>query len=100
MGEKLDYDEAFAEARLLGSRRFDADKMQSVQLLTKKIGSQKHFTLVMQFNDIIASSPLNETKEIKWEQWCEKDIMVRRHLVRGHNEQLYFVENRGNSDII
>ena len=72
--------------------------MQNVQLVTKKIGSYEQYTLIMQFNDIICSASLNEKKD--WQEWCEPTSMVKRHLVRGYNEQVYFAETSGNAEKI
>ena len=51
-------------------------------------------TLIMQFNDTIVSSSLNGSD---WTEWCEPTAMVRRHPVRGYQDQVYFVETSGNS---
>ena len=53
----------------------------------------------MQFNDIILSASLNDPK-MNWIEWCEPNAMVRRHLVRGYNEQIYFAETSGNGEKI
>ena len=52
----------------------------------------------MQFNDVLASASLNETTN--WKEECEPNSMVRRHIVRGFNEQIYFAETTGNTDKI
>ena len=50
----------------------------------------------MQFNDIICTVNLNEKKS--WETHCDPNAMVRRHLVRGYCEQVYFAETSGNAE--
>ena len=42
------------------SRRFNPDKVQNVQLITKTLGSFEHATLIMQFNDCTAQVSLNK----------------------------------------
>ena len=51
----------------------------------------------MQYNDIIASASLNNKG---WDEWCEPNAMVRRHLVRGYNDQIYYGETSGNAEKI
>jgi len=67
-----------------------------VQLLTKKYGSLTQFTLVMQFNDIICTANLNEKKS--WVEECRAKDMVKRHVVRGYCEQVYYAETAGNAE--
>ena len=55
-------------------------------------------TLIMQFNDVIASASLNKASD--WTEWCEPNAMVRRHLVRGYNDQIYYGETSGNAEKI
>ena len=72
--------------------------MQNVQLLTKEIASFVQFSLIIQFNDSIFSISLNN--KIDWKQQCEPNSMVRRHLVRGYNDQVFFGETSGNAEKI
>ena len=74
-------------------RRFGADKVQNVQLLTAKQGQYQQFSLIMQFNDIIVSASLSAKDH--WVEWCQPTSMVRRHLVRGYNDQIYYAETSG-----
>ena len=54
-------------------------------------------TLIMQFNDVVVSSSLNENK---WQEWCVASDMVKRHLVRGYQEQVYYAESSGSAEKI
>ena len=49
----------------------------------------------MQFNDIICTASLNEKRS--WEEVCKAKDMVKRHLVRGYCEQVYYAETAGNA---
>ena len=51
----------------------------------------------MQFNDIIVSASLNSSS---WKEWCEPTAMVKRHLIRGYQDQVYFSETSGNGEKI
>ena len=78
--------------------------MRSVQLLTKEIyggqknESQQQFLFVIQYNSGIVSLSLNDRKKISL--LCDARFMVRRHLVRGHCDQIYYAESSGASDKI
>ena len=85
------------ESKTKFSRRFDSDKIQNVQLITKKLGSCNYYALIVQFNDCIAQASLNlHTFEII----CEPEDMVRRHMIRGYNDKIFFAESSGNVDKI
>ena len=85
------------ESKTKFSRRFDSDKIQNVQLITKKLGSCNYYALIVQFNDCIAQASLNlNTFEII----CEPEDMVRRHMIRGYNDKIFFAESSGNVDKI
>ena len=54
--------------------------------------------LVMQYNDVIVSASLNNKNH--WQEWNTRTAMVRRHLIRGYNDQIYFAETVGNAEKI
>ena len=85
------------ENRKMYSRRFNSDKIQSVQLLTKTLGSFDQFMFIVQFNDCIVQASLEKTQ---FKIICEPEAMVRRHLVRGYNEKVFFAESSGNAEKI
>lgn len=53
--------------------------------------------IILQFNDCIVQASLN--KKI-FKVICEPKAMLRRHLVRGYNEKVYFAESSGNTEKI
>ena len=53
--------------------------------------------LVIQFNDCIVKASLN--KPI-FSIICEPAAMLRRHMVRGYNEKIFFAESSGNAEKI
>ena len=71
-------------------RRFYSDKIQLVELLTKRVGNYQWMSLVMQFNDGVVSASINNSSKSKWTQLCNGRDMVTRHLVRGYKEQIYY----------
>ena len=93
-GDKI---EDCPENRKKYSRRFNSDKIQCVQLITKTLGSFDQFMFIVQFNDCIVQASL-EKKQFKI--ICEPEAMVRRHLVRGYNEKVFFAESSGNAEKI
>ena len=78
-------------------RRFNNDKVQSVQLITQCLSGVEQYMLIIQFNDCIVQASLN--KKI-FKVICQPEAMVRRHLVRGYNEKVYFAETSGNAEKI
>ena len=50
---------------------------------------------IIQFNDSIVQASLNE-RIFKF--LCAPKAMIRRHLVRGYNEKVFFAESVGNAD--
>lgn len=78
-------------------RRFNSDKIQSAQLITKSIGSYQMYIVIVQFNSTIVQLSLNKPT---FKIICEPEAMVRRHMVRGYNEQVYFAESSGNAEKI
>ena len=79
------------------SRRFNNDKIQSAQLIVKQKGSYQQCMIIMQFNDCIVQTSLN--KEI-FKVICEPAAMLRRHMVRGYNEKIFYAESAGNAEKI
>lgn len=79
------------------NRRFSSDKIQSVQLMTNSLGSVEQYMLIIQFNDCIVEASLNNRT---FKVICEPEAMIRRHLVRGYNEKIFFAETSGNAEKI
>ena len=60
-GNKFDWNEQERNDSLKRySRRFNSDKVQNVQLISKTLGSFEHATLILQFNDSIVQVSLNK----------------------------------------
>ena len=76
-------------------QRFNNDKIQTCQLITKTLGTQEQFMLLIQFNDTIVQASLNKNF---FELIAEPEQMLRRHLVRGYNEKVYYCESSGSVD--
>ena len=53
--------------------------------------------VIMQFNDSIVMNSLNRTK---FEIICKPEAMVRRHMVRGYDEKVYYCESHGSAEKI
>ena len=53
--------------------------------------------LIIQFNDCIVKASLNKRK---FEILSEPEMMVRRHIIRGYNEKIFFAETHGNAEKI
>ena len=51
--------------------------------------------LLIQYNDTIVQASLNDNI---FELIVEPEQMLRRHIVRGYNEKLYYCETSGNVD--
>ena len=87
-GNKItNYDEAYIKKF---SRRFNNDKIQNAQLITKTLGGAQYYTMIIQFNDCIMQAAFNSTIFVCK---CEPEQMVRRHLVRGYSERVYYAAN-------
>ena len=78
-------------------RRFNSDKIQTVQLITKTLDKYEQYVLLIQYNDCLVQTSLN--KNI-FKIICEPEAMIRRHLVRGYNEKIFYAESQGNVDKI
>lgn len=78
-------------------RRFNNDKIQTIQLITKELGSYDQYMLIIQYNDCIVQASLN--KEI-FKIISHPQEMLRRHLVRGYNEKVFFAETQGAAERI
>ena len=85
------------EARLKSRRRFNNDKIQNVQLITKTLGSCDHYMFIIQFDDCIVKASINEDI---FKIVCKPEDMIRRHLIRGYNEKIFYAESQGNVDKI
>ena len=53
--------------------------------------------LIIQFNNSIVEASLNRNY---FKLICSAETMIRRHLVRGYNEKIYYGERSGNVDKI
>ena len=77
--------------------RFNNDKVRTCQLICKQLGTYDQFMLVIQYNDSIVQASLN------WNFFkpiCAPQNMVRRHLVRGYNEKIFYAETNGSVEKI
>lgn len=52
---------------------------------------------IIQFNDCIVKASLDGKK---FKIICKPEEMIRRHLVRGYNEKIYYAECSGNVEKI
>lgn len=52
---------------------------------------------IIQLNDCIVKASLNKSK---FEIISSPEQMVRRHMVRGYNEKIFFAESHGNAEKI
>ena len=77
------------------SRRFNNDKIQTVQLITETKGSYEQYMAIMQFDDCIVQKSLNRNK---FEIICHPEAMLRNHLIRGYNEKIFYAESFGSSE--
>ena len=87
LGEKIDQTDHQNIKRF--GRRFNNDKIQTVQLITKRLSSYDQYMLIIQYNDCIVQASLN--KQI-FKIISQPQAMLRRHLVRGYNEKIFFAE--------
>ena len=55
------------------------------------------YMVILQFDDSIVQASLNSNT---FEVICEPESMIRRHLVRGYNEKIFFAETQGNTEKI
>lgn len=95
-GEKLEGYMAVELARK-NTRRFDNDKVQCAQLITQKLSGVEQYMLIIQFNDCIVQASFNEAI---FKVICRPDNMIRRHMIRGYNEKVYFAQSHGTSQKI
>lgn len=65
--------------------------------MTNSLGSVEQYMLIIQFNDCIVEASLNNRT---FKVICEPEAMIRRHLVRGYNEKIFFAETSGNAEKI
>ena len=56
------------------------------------------FTFVLQYNDCIVTASLNDKQH--FEEQCGAQAMLRRHLIRGYHERVFFAESSGNAEKI
>ena len=68
-----------------------------MQLITQKLGSKQQYMFIVQFNDCIVQASLNEPI---FKVICEPEAMIRRHLVRGYSEKIFYAESSGNAEKI
>ena len=93
---RYEKDPNFDELQKEYNRRMNSDKIQNVQLITSKNSNYDQYMLIIQFNDTILSASLNKN-HYKIKFLTEPQAMIRRHLVRGYNEKVYFAESLGNA---
>ena len=53
--------------------------------------------LIVQYNDCIVQASLNKPL---FKVICEPEAMLRRHMVRGYNELIFYAESSGNNEKI
>ena len=56
-------------------------------------------TFIIQYNNSVASVSLANSKE-SFHWLNEQNVMVKRHLIRGYADQIFFAETIGGSDRI
>ena len=78
------------------SRRYDADKIQNAQLITDHYGNWTQFTMIIQYNDSIATASLTDKKDFR--EVCGAQAMLRRHLIRGYSDRVFYAESTGNAE--
>lgn len=83
--------------RMQYCRRFNNDKIQCAQLITKQVGSYQMYIVIMQFNDCIVQLSLNKSY---FKILCQPEAMLRNHVVRGYNEIIFYAESSGNAEKI
>ena len=81
---------------MLYARRFSSDKIKSVQLISKYIGSKLYLAFVIQYNCTLLALSLNDPTYVR--VFCDSKQMVRRFLTRGYNDHIYYAESNGLSD--
>ena len=76
-------------------RRFNSDKIQSAQLITEEIDGYQQFMVIIQFNDCIMAASLNTHK---LQIICQSEAMIRKHMVRGYFEKIFYCESHGSTE--
>ena len=72
------------------------EKLQNVEVMAKFNDYDERFvTLILQFEDVICSVSLYNSK---WSIWTKKDEMLKRPLVRGDAESVYFATAASSGD--
>ena len=61
------------------------------------MGDYQQYMVIIQFNDSMAYVSLNSSK---MQVISKSKEMVRRHMVRGYDEKIFYCENNGTSDSI
>ncbi len=61
------------------------------------MGTYEEYMLIIQFNDSIVQASLNSNF---FKLVSQPKDMIRRHLVRGYNEKVFFAESIGKVDKI
>ena len=61
------------------------------------MGDYQQFIVIIQFNDSIAYVSLNSHK---MQIISNSKEMVRRHMVRGYDEKIFYCESNGTTDSI
>ena len=81
---------------MLYARRFSADKIKSVQLVSKFIDSQLYLSFLIQYNCTLLGLTLNDPTHVR--VFCDSRNMVRRFLARGYNDHIFYAETTGTAD--
>ena len=55
--------------------------------------------MIIQFEDSIVMASLNQMGEM-FEIICQPDAMVRRHMVRGYDEKIFYCESHRSAEKI
>ena len=79
------------------AQRFNNDKIENCQLITKRTGSYEQFMLILQFNDCIVQASLNRNF---FKLISRPAKMIRLHMVRGFGEKVFYSESLGSVDKI
>ena len=92
--------EAEQPSSLLESKQIiDPDKIQAISLLSYEDKQEKKcVTFVVQFENCICTVQLNESRH--WTIWSSEEKMVKRFLMHGYQDKVYFAERGNNRDLV
>ena len=96
---KLTEVEAEQPSNLLESKQIiDPDKIQAISLLSCKVYPKRFVTFVVQFENCICTVQLNESRH--WTIWSSEEKMVKKCLIHGYQDKVYFAERGNNRDLV